>query len=43
MLLGLAGAKVEYEGVAAIEAGEIGRRQVLEESLVEATEPAFIP
>lgn len=43
MLLGLAGAKVACEGVAAVEAGEIGRRQGLEGSLVQATEPALLP
>lgn len=42
VLPGLAGAKVECEGVAAVEAGETGRRQGLEGSLVQATEPALI-
>lgn len=43
VLLGLAGAKVACEGVAAVEAEEIGRRQGLEGSLVRATEPALLP
>lgn len=41
VLLGLAGAKVACEGVAAGEAGETGSRQVLEGSLGASQEPAL--
>lgn len=41
MLLRLAGAKVECEGVAAGEAGETGKHQVLEGSLGVSQEPAL--
>lgn len=43
MLLGLTGAKVAGGGVAVGEAEEIGKCQVLEESLVQTSEPVFIP
>lgn len=41
VLLRLAGAKVECEGVAAGEAGETGKHQVLEGSLGVSQEPAL--